>query len=177
MTRKEINSQINKVPAERRLHLGIELLEELPDSCVILTHNRIEYRSYPEIPGILVGSKFVTWETGSEDVCEVDVKNPEHMEEIIRRGSRLQFDNIVGIAGKDKDGKLTLELEPVEFVDKEFAGVVPVDGTVIYYDPNIIRMTKNRRTDLLAMFLSKRYRREYMIPFRDEPPVEWGAYE
>ena len=64
MTRKEINSQINKVPAERRLHLGIELLEELPDSCIILTHNRIEYRSYPEIPGILVGSKFVTWETG-----------------------------------------------------------------------------------------------------------------
>ena len=75
----------------------------------------------------------------------MDVKNPEHMEEIIRRGSRLQFDNIVGIASKDKDGKLTLELEPAEFVDKEFAGVVPVDSTAIYYDPNIIRMTKNRK--------------------------------
>lgn len=180
MTREEINASINKVPEIFKERYGLRELDDLTDRPYeLVTHEGKEYRYYPDIPGVLVGSKLVAWEAGKPDDCEVDVHDPSHFEQVLRRGCRMQYDDIVGIIRHDAEGLMHVDLELSELVDQDYEKSVPVDGTVIYYDGCGIgfERIKSRKTIAIALFLAGRYKTEHMIPFKDTDPSEWGDYE
>lgn len=179
MTREEINRHINKVPQLMKERYRLCELQDLSGiSYEHVTFKGTAYRYYPDIPGVLIGAKLVTWKTGT-DMCKIDVHNPEHFEQILRRGHRLQYDDIIGILEKDESGRISARLEDFGCVELEYSASFPIDGTVIYYNPFDFRFERRqaRKTDAIVLFLAKRYRTEHMIPFKDTEPDEWGDCE
>ena len=183
MTREDINKQVNEIPETFRADYGLKLLEDLSDkSYELVEHEGETFCFYPDIPGVLIGSKLVKWEKGNPSLCDVDLDNPEHFEQILFRGSENQYDDIVGIMDRDTSGRLTMELVELDKVDTEYSEFFPIDGTVIYYNPlkfygyRGIRFERKKQI-AAALFLTKRYESAFMIPFKDEDPSEWGDYK
>lgn len=180
MTREAVNKYMKIVAGYAREHYGLKALSDLSkESYELINDGNETYAYYPNIPGVLIGSKFVTWETGRDDLCEVDIHDPEHLAEIIRRGKRLQYDNIVGVLNVSRKGEMTIDLVLPEYVKPEYSASVSVDNTVIHYNPNDIDLESNPHHKVIAkaLFLAKRYNREYIIPYVDREPEEWGMYE
>ena len=179
MTREQINKYIRIVPCHAKQAYGIE---ELSDLSAMEYKNVMSdgqaYRYFPEIPGVLVGEKLVKWETGKDDLQEVNVYDRSHMKEIVKRGHILQDDDIVGIFLME-NGRMRLDIARMDNVNKRYSGCVAVDNTFIYYDPKDIDLDNNGPLKMTgkAVFLVRRYGDEYMIPYKGMMPGDWGSYE
>lgn len=181
MTREEVNRHINQIPKLIREQYDLEPLYDLSDKPYEpIAHGNETYRYYPEIPAVLIGAKLVKWETDENITQKVDIANPEHFEEILRRGCQNQYDeDLVGIMDKTPSGHLTMELTWADCIGSEYTKSFPIDDTFIYYNPDrfsIVRLDKKKQI-AAALFLAKRYKRAFMVPFKGEEPGEWGDYD
>lgn len=178
MTRDQVNSYIRHVPAFIRQRTG---LKELPDlskeRCKKVYYGAGTYNYYPDIPGVLVGERLVMWETGKPDLMDVDVNNVEHFAEILDRGMSFLSDEIIGLADLDPDGRLKIRLIQSANWNPAYHGMVPIDGTKIFYRPENMDLSRDaaRRVEAGALFLAKRYNRVFIIPYVDRKPKDWGC--
>lgn len=181
MTRDRINGYIQMVPQFLKEGYGIEPLYDLSkDRHETIEYDGMEYEYYPDIPGVLVGSKLVLWETGKEDVCDVDIHNAAHIDEIISRGRHLQYDDdIVAVVDISRKGRLNVHFYNKQYTPVKYPKSVKFDNIMVFYNSDDVDLEKNGPMKALvrAIFLIKRYRREYIIPYKNQEPCEWGMYD
>lgn len=181
MTRDQINRYIQMVPQFLKDGYGIRPLCNLSDERhETIVHNGTEYEYYPDIPGVLVGSKLVRWETGKEDVCNVDIHNAVHLNEIISRGKHLQYDDdIIAVVDISRKGRLSVRFHDRRYVLAKYPKSIKFDNILMFYNPDDVDLEKNGPMMALAraVFLIKRYQREYIIPYKNQNPCEWGMYD
>lgn len=180
MTREKINARLMAMPGFIRNRYGIHELPDLSNEvCEKVMYGNDIYDYYPGIPGVLVGSKLVMWETGTDDVMKVDVHDPEHFAEILKRGRRLQYDDIAGVVDISRSGRMHMGIWFPRDVTPRYTGTIPIDNTVIYYDPDEIDLKHDgpRRAWAIGLFLAMRYGSEYIRPYKNTKPYEWGLYD
>lgn len=181
MTRESINRYIKSAPGFIKRGFELKELRDLSNEPYeLVSYENETYHYYPGIPGVLVGEKLVLWETDKDDVDKVDVHNPEHFAEILRRGRRLQYNkDIIGVVNISRSGRMNVSLTSHKYLKPDYSKSIQVDNTEIYYNPDDIDLENNGGWKIAAkaLFLSKRYYREYIIPYKGVTPEEWGLYD
>lgn len=141
MTITEQNKVYEALPKDIRKKYDIKPFSDFSQ------YKRIDkdgYAYYPEINGIVVDdSILVNWDTG-EGLQKVDIKNPEHLTELLERGRRRINAKLYIIIKPSKDPSRIASVnvwhkDPVkermdtgEFISYK---TIPYDGSVICYLP------------------------------------------
>lgn len=128
---------------------------------------------YPELDCVLINTIPVVWETGTDDLCEVDINNPAHLDELMRRAGKRLSPELVGIIRMKENGDMTCLMR---WHKPEYpCSRIPVDGTYLYYESNDIDLANDGQMRLLAesMFIAKRYNTIHVIPYKGVDPGYW----
>lgn len=171
MTMKQQHEYLEKLPQELREKYGFrDWFDFSKYECI--HKNGFDY--YPELDVIIVNNIPVHWQTGKEDLCEIDLDNPKHLKQLVERVRYRFYPNLVGVIYKNRKGRLTCILQtekPLNMPHK-----IPVDGTYVYYRPADIDVENDSNMKLLAecMFIAKRYDTFQIFPYKDEEPEFWG---
>lgn len=156
-----------------------------PDDWIDDRHEMINgYAYYPDHDLMIIGTRVVAWENkGNTDTIKVDPYNPEHLAEIVSRGMLRQDEDTIGVVTFLATGKMYCGMSSKKhwpskrYKESEIFVSFPFDDTEIYYNPKHDHIMVQPEYRLLAecLFNKKRYFPEYIVPYKDVPPSEWGA--
>lgn len=172
MTMEQRNELFAKLPKELREEYGFhEPFDYSKYECI----HKDGFDYYPELHCIIVNDIVVWWQTEKDDLCEVDIDNPEHVNELLSRVKPRFSPSLVGIIYKNTKGRLMWLLQYHK--PKDTLHKIPVDGTYVYYNPDDIDIENNNDMKLLAecMFIAVRYGVVEVFPYKNQKPEFWGC--
>lgn len=175
-TNQTYKTLVKQLPKELFKQYFNESFDYSPYQCI---HTN-EYDYYPELNCVIINDIAIMWETNTKDTQPVNLQNPAHLAELQRRAKKRFTPTLAIISVSTTNKRIDCQLykndeRTQKFIHERKLSYVSFDEGPIYYDPNDINLANNPDMLLLAkcMFLAKKYKSIYIIPYKNTNPQEW----